>query len=194
KTTIYDTTQTIDLESLALDRVVPVNVLELSPSTRILGLMRDPSVKSYAPAFVISEPTYGFEVGIVVRSENPAFKTGDDVYGIFGHQHYIIKNVLRIKEIMNPNNLPWSTFIGVLGMPGRTAFMAWKEFPKAKPSETVFMSTGADFCSLVIQLAKKDGLKVIGSAGSEEKVQFMKEIGADVAFNYKTTKTAEVLE
>ena len=47
---------------------------------------------------------------------------------------------------------------------------------------------------LVIQIAKAQGLKVIGSAGSEEKVQFMKDIGADVAFNYKTTSTAEVLE
>jgi D-arabinose 1-dehydrogenase-like Zn-dependent alcohol dehydrogenase len=47
---------------------------------------------------------------------------------------------------------------------------------------------------LVIQLAKFDGLKVIGSAGSEEKVKFMKEIGADVAFNYKTTSTNEILE
>jgi len=46
---------------------------------------------------------------------------------------------------------------------------------------------------MVIQLAKLDGLRVIGSAGSDEKVQFMKEIGADVAFNYKTTKTTEIL-
>lgn len=59
----------------------------------------------------------------------------------------------------------------------------------------MFVSTGAGpVGSLVIQLAKVDGLKVIGSAGSEEKVAFMKEIGADVAFNYKTTNTAEVLE
>jgi NADPH-dependent curcumin reductase CurA len=50
------------------------------------------------------------------------------------------------------------------------------------------------FCSLVIQLAKADGLKVIASAGSDEKVRFMKEIGADVAFNYKTTSVDEVLE
>jgi NADPH-dependent curcumin reductase CurA len=50
------------------------------------------------------------------------------------------------------------------------------------------------FPSLVIQLAKRDGLKVIASAGSDEKVQFMKEVGADVAFNYKTTKVTEVLE
>ena len=49
------------------------------------------------------------------------------------------------------------------------------------------------WCSLVIQLAKMDGTRVIASAGSEEKVNFMKEIGADVAFNYKTTDTKEVL-
>ncbi|KAF9474422.1 NAD(P)-binding protein [Pholiota conissans] len=73
--------------------------------------------------------------------------------------------------------------------------MAWKEFSRAIPGETVFVSTGAGPAgSPIIQLAKKDGLKVVESAGSEEKVQFMKEIGADVAFNYKTTKTAEVLE
>ncbi|KAF9474406.1 NAD(P)-binding protein [Pholiota conissans] len=163
------------------------------------GQLHDPSVKPYAHAFVIGEPAYGFGVGVVVRSENPAFKTGDNVYGILEYQHYIIKkDASRIKVITNPNNLPWSTFIGTMWTHdsiGRTAFMAWKEFSKAKPGETVFVSTGADgLCGLVIQLAKKDGLKVIRSAGSEEKVQFMKEIGADVAFNYKTTKTAEVLE
>lgn len=49
-------------------------------------------------------------------------------------------------------------------------------------------------CRLVIQLAKQDGLKVIASAGSDEKVKFMKDIGADVAFNYKTTSTKEVLD
>lgn len=61
--------------------------------------------------------------------------------------------------------------------------------------ETVFVSTGAGpVGSFVIQLAKLEGLKVIASAGSEEKVQFMREIGADVAFNYKTTNTKEVLK
>lgn len=97
--------------------------------------------------------------------------------------------------------------------------MAWKEFSQAKKvsgirihsflicfarsslsskfvqGETVFVSTGAGpVGSFVIQLAKLQGLKVISSAGSDEKVQFMKEIGSDVAFNYKTTNTLEVLK
>lgn len=58
----------------------------------------------------------------------------------------------------------------------------------------VFIQQFHDLLSLVIQLAKRDGLKVIASAGSDEKVAYMKELGADVAFNYKTTKTSEVLQ
>ncbi|KAF8896870.1 hypothetical protein CPB84DRAFT_1748159 [Gymnopilus junonius] len=78
---------------------------------------------------------------------------------------------------------------------GKSAFMAWREFSHAIQGETVFVSTGAGSVgSLVIQLAKMNGPKVIASAGSDEKVQFMKEIGADVTFNYKTTKTSAVLE
>ena len=65
------------------------------------------------------------------------------------------------------------------------------------PSSSLSMRgrvTGVTFYSFLIQLAKRDGLKVIASAGSDEKVQFMKDLGADVAFNYKTTKTSEILE
>ena len=79
--------------------------------------------------------------------------------------------------------------------PGQTAFYAWSEFSATKAGETVFVSAGAGpVGSFVIQIAKAQGLKVIASAGSEEKVNFIKSIGADVAFNYKTTNTLEVLQ
>ncbi|KAJ3502061.1 hypothetical protein NLJ89_g9056 [Agrocybe chaxingu] len=79
-------------------------------------------------------------------------------------------------------------------MPGMTAYTGWKEYSRAKKGEVAFVTTGAGpVGSLVIQLAKADGLKVIASAGSDEKVQFMKDIGADVAFNYKTSSVPEVL-
>ncbi|KAJ3503202.1 hypothetical protein NLJ89_g8540 [Agrocybe chaxingu] len=75
-----------------------------------------------------------------------------------------------------------------------TAYMGWNAYARAKKGEVIFVTTGAGpVGSLVIQLAKPDGLKVIASAGSDEKVQFMKDIGADVAFNYKTSSVAEVL-
>jgi len=90
--------------------------------------------------------------------------------------------------------LPWSLYVGAAGMPGKTAYMAWNEYSRAKKGEVAFVSTGAGAVgSLVIQLAKQDGLKVIASAGSDEKVEYMKELGADIAFNYKTTDTREVL-
>ena len=78
---------------------------------------------------------------------------------------------------------------------GRTAYHGWKEYSEAKKGEIAFVTAGAGpVGSAVIQIAKAEGLKVIASAGSEEKVEFLKSIGADVAFNYKTTNTAEVLE
>ena len=80
-------------------------------------------------------------------------------------------------------------------MAGKTADFGWKEFSAAKVGDVAFITAGAGpVGQLVIQLAKLDGLKVIASAGSDEKVAYLKTLGADVAFNYKTNKTAEVLE
>ena len=101
-------------------------------------------------------------------------------------------------------------------MPGMTAYAAWNEYADVKPvrctfteklctdsssdqilsqGDVVFVSTGAGAVgSLVVQIAKMAGCKVIASAGSEEKVKFMKEIGVDVPFNYKTEDTAEILK
>jgi NADPH-dependent curcumin reductase CurA len=91
-------------------------------------------------------------------------------------------------------NLAWSTYLGVLGMPGQTAYFSWKEYAKPQKGQTVFVSTAAGAVgSVIVQLAKRDGMKVIAASGSDEKVQFAKDCGADVSFNYKTTSTEEVL-
>jgi len=194
---VYDTSETIDPDNVALDGGFLVKTLELSIDPYMRGRMRSPEKESYSPPFYIGKPLNGFGVGVVVRSENSEVKPGDHVYGIFDHVNYAVKKDLAtegLRIIENKDNLPWSTYIGVLGMPGKTAYMAWREFSHAKKGETAFVSTGAGpVGSLVIQLAKLDGLKVIASAGSDEKVQFIKDIGADVAFNYKTTNTREVL-
>ncbi|KAJ7582224.1 hypothetical protein C8J56DRAFT_1029082 [Mycena floridula] len=85
----------------------------------------------------------------------------------------------RIRIIKNEANLPWSLYVGVLGMAGKTAYYGWKEYGNYKKSRQ--------------PTNKLDGLKVIASASSDEKVDFMKFLGIDVAFNYKTTDTAAVL-
>ncbi|KAF4618892.1 hypothetical protein D9613_009804 [Agrocybe pediades] len=197
KTTVIDTTQSIDPETVSLDGGILIKTLDLSIDPYLIGQICDAPLRSSAPAFEIGKAVYSYGVGVVVRSENASSKAGDHVYGILDHAHYNIKKDLSsagLEILGNPHNLPWSTYLGVLGLPGKTAYYGWKEYSKAKKGETAFVSTGAGAVgSLVIQLAKRDGLKVIGSAGSDEKVLFMKEIGADVAFNYKTTSTKEVL-
>ncbi|KAF9445123.1 alcohol dehydrogenase [Macrolepiota fuliginosa MF-IS2] len=196
KTTVYDESESIDLEAVDLNGGFLVKTLLLSVDPYFRGRMRDPTIQSYVPAFVVDQPLNGYGVGVVLRSEHPDAKAGDHIYGIFQHQQYTIyPNLVDVNVIENKYGLPLSAFIGPVGMPGKTAYMAWKKYSHAKKGEAVFVSTGAGpVGSLVIQLAKMDGMKVIGSAGSEDKVKFMKEIGADVVFNHKTTDISEVLQ
>lgn len=93
-----------------------------------------------------------------------------------------------LKILKNEDNLSWSTYIGAAGMPGKTAYMAWKEYSPVQghigQAKVAYISAGSGpVGSLAIQLAKKDGYKVIASAGSDKKIQFCKDIGADVVFN-----------
>ncbi|KAL0961263.1 hypothetical protein HGRIS_006226 [Hohenbuehelia grisea] len=195
KTTVYDESQTIDLDNAPLNGGFLVKVLVLSIDPYMRGKMRAANTKSYSPPFELGKPLENFGVGVVLRSESGDVKAGDHVYGVLPFEQYIVRpNLSGLKIIKNEEKLPWSYYVGAAGMPGQTAFFAWKEFAKAKKGETVYISTGAGpVGSIVAQIAKNEGLKVIASAGSDEKVQFMKEIGVDVPFNYKTSTVADVL-
>ncbi|KAF4616129.1 hypothetical protein D9613_011261 [Agrocybe pediades] len=195
---VYDTSEKIDLDNVPLNGGILLKTLEVSVDPYMRGRMRDASIESYVDAFELNESITGFGVAVIVRSESSEVKEGDYVSGMIQYQNYSIVKDLKstnLSKFVHSEKLPLSTYIGVLGMPGKTAFMAWKEYSKSKKGETAFVSTGAGpVGSLVIQLAKMDGLKVIGSAGSADKVQFMKECGADVAFNYKEENVADVLK
>ncbi|PCH39423.1 NAD(P)-binding protein [Wolfiporia cocos MD-104 SS10] len=197
KTTVYDESQTIDLESVPLSGGILVKTLVLSIDPYLRGRMRDANIESYAPPFIIGEPLDNYGVGLVLRSEHASFKAGDHVYGTHPFQRYFVAppaDAEKLTVLKNEEGLPWSVYVGVCGMPGQTAHHAWREYSQAKPGETVFITTGAGpVGATVIQIAKQQGLKVIASAGSEEKVAFIKSLGADVAFNYKTERTRDVL-
>ncbi|KAJ7478372.1 hypothetical protein FB451DRAFT_1131650 [Mycena latifolia] len=195
ETTVYDTSQTIDLEGAPLNGGFLIKTLVLSVDPYMRGRMRNPEVKSYSDPFILGAPLDGYGVGVVLRSENDHVARGKYVYGVIPHQQYsVLPSMEGLNFLEKDPKLPWTVYVGAAGMPGKTAFMGWTEYSKAKKGETAFITTGAGpVGSMVIQLAKRDGLKVIASAGSEDKVKFMKEIGADVAFNYKTTDTREVL-
>ncbi|TFY56027.1 hypothetical protein EVJ58_g7883 [Rhodofomes roseus] len=201
KTTVYDDSQTIDPDTVPLNGGFLVKTLVLSIDPFMRGRMRDPSIKSYAPPFFVGQPLNNYAVARVLRSEHPAIKAGDHVYGHLPFQEYVVlsdpaelgRDIFRVLE--NKEGLPWSAYLGVCGMPGQTAHHAWNEYSHAKPGETVFVTAAAGpVGATVIQLARAEGLKVIASAGSDEKVAFVKSLGADVAFNYKTNDTKAMLE
>ncbi|KAJ7816175.1 hypothetical protein B0H13DRAFT_2380576 [Mycena leptocephala] len=196
ETTVYDTSQTIDPETVPLNGGFLTKTLVLSIDPYLRGKMRNPEKKSYSPGFQLGAPLDGFGIGVVVRSETPGVEAGKYIYGFTTpHQEYNIFPELGMMQILEKHpNLPLTAYLGAGGMPGQTAFMGWKEYSDAKPGEVAFVTTGAGAVgSMVIQIAKQAGMKVIASAGSEEKVKFMQSLGADVAFNYKTTDTREVL-
>ncbi|KAJ7731628.1 hypothetical protein B0H16DRAFT_1427404 [Mycena metata] len=191
ETTVYDTTQTIDLDTVPLNGgfLIKTLVLSVDPYFRV------------AMVPVSSSGIYcriaGFGVAVVVCSEAPGVEVGKHVYGhTILHQEYTVVHGLGALQLMERHpNLPWSVYLGAAGMPGQTAYMGWKEYSSAKAGEVVFVTAGAGSVgSMVIQLAKKDGLKVITSAGSKEKVEFLRSLGADVVFNYKTNDTRMVLK
>ncbi|KAJ8474584.1 hypothetical protein ONZ45_g15904 [Pleurotus djamor] len=195
RTTVYDDSQTIDLDNVPLNGGILVKTLVLSMDPYLRGKMR-PAGTSYLPSFVIGEPLDNWGVGVVLRSETPKLQPGDHVYGMLPFQEYsVFSEIDQLRLLQNKEGIPWSLYVGIAGMPGQTAYLGWKAFAKPRPGETVFVTTGAGpVGSVVAQLAKRDGLKVIASAGSDKKVEFMKTIGVDVAFNYKTTSTREVLK
>ncbi|KAJ8094062.1 hypothetical protein PM082_009953 [Marasmius tenuissimus] len=197
KTTIFDDSRTIDLNNVPLNGSILVKVLMLSVDPYMRARMREPGAKAYAIPFTLGEPITGRSIGLVLRSEHEAFAPGDHITGPYSkfEEYTIPENPLLYNKIRREPGLEWPVYIGAAGMPGKSAYFAWKAYANAKKGETVFVTGGAGpVGTMVIQLAKSDGMKVIASAGSDEKVRECKDMGADVAFNYKTTSTEEMLE
>ncbi|TCD61390.1 hypothetical protein EIP91_008527 [Steccherinum ochraceum] len=193
QTTVYDGSQTVDLENVPLDGGVLVKVLCLSIDPYLRFMMRDPEIEKHFHLYTLGEPVQSAGVGVVLRSENPSYAQGDHLHSeMLPHQEYFVapKNT-SFTLLKNEAKIPWSVFTGVAGL---TAYAGWKQFAKPKKGSTVFVTTAAGpVGATVVQLAKAEGLKVIASAGSDAKVEFTKSIGADVAFNYKEQDTREVL-
>ncbi|WP_425409406.1 NADP-dependent oxidoreductase [Hyphococcus sp.] len=155
------------------------------------GRMR-PDVKSYIPPFSLDAPLEGGAVSEVVESNIDGFSPGDYVVDFSGGwKNYYVSNGERTQKV-DPNLAPLSAYLGVLGMPGLTAWAGVTQILKPKEGETLFVSGAAGAVgSVVCQLGKIKGCRVIGSAGSKEKCDWLeKEAGVDVALNYKDYKNA----
>lgn len=164
--------------------VVRNQFMSVDPYMR--GRMRD--VKSYVPPFQIGKVLDGGSVGEVVASENEKFPVGTHVQGGEGWREYYLSDGTGQQKV-DPELAPLSAYLGVLGMPGLTAYAGLLEIGEPKEGETVMVSAAAGAVgSLVGQIAKIKGCRVVGSAGSDEKIKHLvDDLGFDAAFNYKTS-------
>ncbi|MDQ6724348.1 MAG: NADP-dependent oxidoreductase [Thermoproteota archaeon] len=153
------------------------------------GRMRSPEeTKSYIDSFQLKKPLEGSCVGQIIESKNNQFRTGEYVLGIFGWREYWLSNGKDVMKI-DSEIAPIQTYLSVLGMTGLTAYVGLLNIGKLNEGkDTVFVSAAAGAVgSIACQIAKIKGCHVVGSAGSNEKAEWLlDEIKLDYAFNYKT--------
>ena len=165
------------------DRQVLVRNLFMSVDPYMRGRMNDS--KSYVAPFQLGQPLEGGAVGEVVESRASEFKPGEVVLSNLGWRELFIAAPEKLQKV-NREVQPLSVYLGALGMTGMTAWIGLK-LVDVKAGETIFISGAAGAVGSVAgQLAKLRGCRVIGTAGSAEKLNFLRnECGFDVAFNYK---------
>jgi NADPH-dependent curcumin reductase CurA len=149
--------------------------------------------KSYVPPFQLGKPLDGGAVGDVIESRAPEFRPGDVVTSNFGWREYFVATPEQLHSVSREIQ-PLSVYLGTLGMTGMTAWVGLN-LVEVKAGDIVFVSGAAGAVGNVAgQLAKLRGCRVIGSAGSAEKVRFLREeCGFDGAFNYKAGPVREQL-
>ncbi|MGW4378654.1 NADP-dependent oxidoreductase [Kitasatospora sp. NPDC004531] len=165
----------------------------LSVDPYMRGRMNDQ--ESYVPPFALGEPMDGGAVGRVVASNAEGFEAGDAVLHGLGWREYATVNAAHAVKV-DPELAPLSAYLGVLGMPGLTAYAGLLEVASFRAGDVVFVSGAAGAVgSLVGQIARlKGAARVVGSAGSAEKVATLVDgYGFDAAFNYKDGPVAELL-
>jgi NADPH-dependent curcumin reductase CurA len=164
-----------------------IRIIYLSLDPYMRGRMNDSS--SYAPSLQIGDVMVGGTVGKVVQSNHPGFVKGDIVEGMQGWQEYAISDGRNLRKI-DPQVAPISTALGVLGMPGLTAYFGLLEIARPKPGETVVISGAAGAVGSVAgQIAKINGCRVVGIAGTDAKINYLVgELGFDAAFNYRSVE------
>lgn len=163
--------------------LIRTTYLSVDPYMR--GRMND--AKSYAQPFEIGKAIYGGSVGVVTASNHPKFKEGDHVAGGWGWMDFFVSDGTGINKL-NSDLAPVTTALGILGMPGMTAYFGFLDICEPKEGDEVFVSGAAGAVGEIVgQLAKLKGCRVVGSAGTDEKVErLVSEAGYDDAFNYKT--------
>ena len=169
-----------------------VEILWLSLDPYMRGRMND--VKSYAMPAKIGEVMVGGTVGRVLRSRTPRFSGGEIVEGPLGWQTHAVTDGIGLRKV-NESMAPIQTNLGILGMPGMTAYFGFLDVCEPISGDTVVVSAASGAVGQVVgQIAKVMGCRVIGTAGSDDKVNYIvQELGFDAGINYKTQSVTEAL-
>lgn len=165
---------------------VLLETIYMSVDPYMRGRMND--VKSYVPPFQIGEPLQAGIVGKVIASNGGKFPVGTYVTGMGLWANYMTTNGEGFQPV-DPDLAPLSYYLGILGMPGMTAYVGLKGVAGLKDGEQLFVSAASGAVGQVVgQIGKNMGCHVAGSAGTDDKVAYLKEeLGFDAAFNYKTS-------
>jgi len=161
--------------------------LSLDPYMR--GRMDDR--KSYAPAQKLGEVMQGGTAGVVEESRNPDWVPGDKVIAMFGWQEYGTSDGQGMRKV-DASRVPLSAYLGVVGMPGVTAWYGLNRICAPKPGETVAVSAASGAVGSVVgQLASRQGCRVVGIAGGPEKCRYLvEELGLDAGVDYRSASLA----
>ncbi|KAG1722968.1 uncharacterized protein EDB91DRAFT_186739 [Suillus paluster] len=165
--------------------LVQVTYLSLDPAMR--GWLNDK--RSYLPPVKIGEVMRGLGLGVVMSvGEGSKFKKGDLVHGTFGWTEYVVVNDNSLEKISPPPGTTSLDFLNTLGMPGMTAYFGLHEVGQLKAGETLVVSGAAGAVgSLVCQLGKRAGARVVAIAGTTDKCAWLEnELGVDKVLNYKS--------
>ena len=148
--------------------------------------------KSYAPSFEVGRPMQARAIGRVLKSKYPALKEGAVVSSMLGWREYFVSKGEELTAV-DPS-VPPSAYLGVLGIPGFTGWYGLKTIGKPRAGETLVVSGAAGATgSLVVQIGKLLGCRVVGTAGTDPKCAYLtRELGADAAINYR--KAGDLLD
>ncbi len=166
--------------------------LSLDPAMR--GWMNE-SKASYIPPVGLGEVMRAIAVGKVIASKSPKFAVGEHVTGLLGVQEYAYSNGQGLTKV-DPKLAPLPLYLSTLGMPGLTAYFGLLEVGQPQAGDTVVVSGAAGAVGSVVgQVAKIKGARVVGIAGGADKCRYLvEELGFDAAIDYKTENVAEALQ
>lgn len=164
-----------------------LETLYVSVDPYLRGRMSD--AKSYVPPFELNKPIHSGVIAKVIASQNDQFKEGDFVSGMLDWKTTQVSNgdgLLKVDKL----KAPLSAYLGILGMTGLTAYLGLTQIGKPVAGETLVVSGAAGAVGSVVgQIGKILGLRVIGIAGTDEKIEMLKtKFGFDAGINYNTTK------